>query len=400
MKRWLLSLLVSLALCSGAVAENVGSAGEVRKLGPEESKALLKEVGIVIKDKPTYPDVAYRLYPKPYQVFELATVGYSPFEQEDGSPPNGMNPDDAKLWGPNGEPVVILRKPGDGMWVEGFFSKKRVEVDLDRYTYRYRKESIGREDRGETPDPNVEVLNRPKDYDSDWFRLFVLPRVVSSVSSEAAFAKYLSRFLSPSAKDNSILNLLKEIDTLPYPLGKDARRGGKLEGCEPVVWSIERMTVEDKTRKGNDEKLYWAKSIVRYYPTGQISPMGKTPWCLQRTPLVSWPDGGETVNHGDNSQPHLLPDGSILVKLGTDAVIRLRWEDGEPAGPLPPFIKVLDAREVIWAKLDLLRRYRDEMKRRGIKDATKLRTPTQIMHDLAAYFFDIQEIRNWKGDGK
>ena len=380
MKRWMLLLLASLALWGGAWAEDVGSSGDVRKLGPEESKALLKDVGLVIKDKPAYPNVAYRLYPKPYQVFELATVGYSPFEQEDGSPPNGMNPDDAKLWGPNGEPVVILRKPGDGMWMEGFFSRKRVPVEPTRYAYRYSKIPNDREDPGET----VAGINfdKPKDESGGWLPLFYFH---NELNGRTKINSLLSRFILRSSKEATIAELSQQADSFPYPLGMRIEKGrfNPLILCEPLVGFLARST---GARNKNQDSFLWGKAILSYVtpkPTTKRTPHGQANkhYC---------PESGWLAESGT---PHLLPDGdTVLVPVGSHAVIRLRWEDGEPVGPLPPFIKVIDAQEVIWAKLDLLRRYRDEMKRRGIKDATKLRTPAQISHDLAAYFFDIQEI--------
>ncbi|MDA8254090.1 MAG: hypothetical protein M0Z99_00365 [Betaproteobacteria bacterium] len=414
MKRWLLSLLVLLVLCGGAWAEDGGSTGGVRKLGPEESKELLKDVGIVIKDKPTYPDVAYRLYPKPYQVFELATVGYSPFRTEDDSPLNGANPDDAKAWGPDGEPVVILRKSGAGMWMEGFFSRKRVEVDIDPPTYRghpqyrYGRIPSDRNNQKEASIPDVETV-LPKDmYEFNW-EFFISPRPGSGL---ALSDTWLADIVTSSDKNDDIDKLFKEIDTLPTLLQKrgDLRLGkrgwemkyqnawirGKRMDCEPLKWFIARKTTRDANRwtYGNP---FWAKTVVRYYPPGKSIPIEEMEIGCKPNPLISWTQS-PFWNYPDD--PNLLPDGTVLVKVGAYTVIRLRWEDGEPVAPLPPFIKVIDAREVIWAKLDLLHRYRDEMKRRGIKDATKLRTPTQIMHDLAAYFFDIQAIRNWKGDDK
>lgn len=397
MKKWFPYLFAALTFIQGTTAaEDAGTASGVRKIGPEESKALLKDVGIVIKDKPTYPNVAYRLYPKPYKVFELATVGYSPFEQEDGSPLSGSNSEDVKIWGPDGEPVVILVKPGGGMWMEGFFSRKRVEVEPTRYAYRYSKIPNDQEDPGET----VAEMNfeEPRDRYSNSVWLFSednkdnedRPPASAYLRDRGRIARFLSEFSDVSEKNRLIEELLKEINPYPYVLGP-RRLDGKTNyfaWCEPLGDIDGRQDKILSFGLTEKNKLRWQKVVMRYYLPEEFPPEVQSKYDC---PVRRWLIGAGKL--------HLLPDGTVLTKLGTDVVVRLRWEDGEPVGPLPPFIKVVDAREVIWAKLDLLRRYRDEMKRRGIRDATELRTPEQIMHDLAAYFFDIREIRNWKEGG-
>jgi hypothetical protein len=301
--------------------------------------------------------------------------------------------------------------------MEGFFSRKRVEVDIDPPTYRghpqyrYGRIQSNRKKQGEGSIPHVETVLPADLYEFNW-ELFISPR---SGGKFALSDTWLANIVTPSDKNEAIDKLFKEIDTLPAPLQKrgdlrfskngwemkykNAWVWGKRMDCEPLKWFIARKTAKDANRWKNGN-FFWVKAIVRYYPPGQSIPIEEMDAGCIPNPLISWT---RAAIWDDQDDPNLLSDGTVLVKIGAHSVVRLRWEDGEPVGPLPPFLKVIDAREVIWAKLDLLRRYRNELRQRGLTsaDVTRLPAPKQIMHDLAAYFFDIEAIRHWKeGEGK
>lgn len=367
MKRRLLFLLTLLALCSGVSAEDGGSPSNIRKIGPEESKALFKSMGLVLREHPPYPDVAYRLYEAPYMVSEIGLIFGNPFEFEgELDEPS----EDEKIWGIDGEPVVLLNHPRIGDFIEGFFSQKRLPIERvphDGWYYKIGKEN-NRQDKGEN---RIDSLR------------FYSNRIKTTSESYALFSFLRANMQWRLRMPRALLAPPENAEDLPFPLG-DAR--GALSSCEPLVSFVRRINEDGSVR--------WSKTVARYYPP-RSKPAQRTKYKECKTPY--W------LNDGYGEAIGIEQENLLVTASPRNFVIRLRWDDGEPTGPLPPFLKVLDEREVLTAKWDLLKRYKAELDRRGLTndEVSKLHTPEGIMHDLAAYFFDIQAIRNWnKGGGK
>jgi len=144
-------------------------------------------------------------------------------------------------------------------------------------------------------------------------------------------------FMTPqgSAKEHDVSHLLETGKIVYVPIGIDAA------GCEPL-----RAHYVKRDRTG---ALVWAKTFAHFYADRNSAPdwelhFGQHDFtCAEKLRVYS--TGGPIL---------LLPDGTALLG-GPDSIVRVKQVDGYSPAPPAPNMKILDTRDVLKAKLDLMK---------------------------------------------
>ncbi len=266
---------------------------------------------------------------------------------------------DRDVWGE--EPVVILRDDKTGLGTAvGFFSGKRLKVystydynvkqgGPDWHMYHYYDARTKRELERRYIPPQKVYESSTKTCDGGSLNDEPRATMVFGEIFEELFPQDLCKKLSEdtekeiphSAEDARKIaqkyrtRLIKgEITYAPVGVEID---------CEPIKWYL--------VKRDKNGKLIWAKSFVRFYPERATAPKQTLERCLHGS------NENERIRIASSTYLRLLlSDGTMLV--GTpDAVARIRQVDGE-APPLvfPATFRILDAVDVIKAKLDLMQK--------------------------------------------
>lgn len=270
----------------------------------------------------------------------------------------GMFQSDKEIWG--NEPVLIIgRRDSENAIAEGFFTgaRRRVFVKTKGNASEYYYEDG-------TP---MAVVVPAKD---------ILYGIEFAEGTQLEFL--MGRNLVLASLTGPRDKKLTE-EGLPYAV--------IARNCEPI----------DKTLALIDshETILWEKAFVRYYGENEEAPPQEFETEQECGGLKSW-----WLSDGAGRSVLMLQDGTALMtgdmiryhqKAQSTFVVRFRLKDGS-SGVLPPKLMIIDNQDVIKAKLDLLRRYKQEMVLRNWNNddllASKEFSIERVYRDLARYFFN------------